>query len=143
MNVTSAFLEALAGPDWHQRAACRGTGPDLFFADGAGDHSAEAKAVCRGCVARPQCLEAGLDNNERYGVWGGYTDKELQKIRQRRRWLRDRGHLQTATPADIADTPVDVDVEPDVEVDAWRQAAVDALDDQDVNLKYASWPTAS
>ena len=44
--------------------------PELFFAESPQDVEA-AKALCRGCRARPDCLEGALERREPWGVWGG------------------------------------------------------------------------
>lgn len=74
-------------PDWHQRAACRGLDPELFFPL-AGHDAKEAKAVCRTCPVKEPCYEAGRD--EYFGVWGGTTRKERQ--------MAELGHLTGRVP---------------------------------------------
>ncbi|WP_046470332.1 WhiB family transcriptional regulator [Allosalinactinospora lopnorensis] len=44
--------------------------PDLFFAEAPADVEA-AKAVCRQCPVREQCLADALERREPWGVWGG------------------------------------------------------------------------
>lgn len=77
-----------ARPAWQSRAACLDTHPSLFFPTGKGAelHQASklAKAVCRGCCVRLDCLEAALDRGEKFGIWGGLTPKERQDIRRLR-----------------------------------------------------------
>lgn len=79
-------------PEWHDRAACRGLGPDLFFA-GPGEPGNQvvlgAKSVCESCPVRVECREAG--RFEKYGVWGGQTYDEQRKLRraERQRVRRD------------------------------------------------------
>ena len=43
--------------------------------------SSAAKRVCRSCPVRAECLEFALDNGESWGIWAGYTDMELRRIR--------------------------------------------------------------
>lgn len=73
-------------PDWHDKASCRGTDPDLFFpeqVEGGGTATARrAKMACAPCPVRAECLEAGLW--ERHGIWGGMTYKERRAERARR-----------------------------------------------------------
>lgn len=49
----------------------------------------EAKAVCAGCAVREQCLEFALTNGEKFGIWGGLSERERRRIRRER--ARDRG----------------------------------------------------
>jgi WhiB family redox-sensing transcriptional regulator len=65
-------------------AACADTTyPDDFF-PGKWDSGAEAKAICRRCEERPACLKWALDNNEQHGIWAGYSEAELRKMRRNR-----------------------------------------------------------
>lgn len=49
---------------------CREQDPEVFFAESPQDVE-YAKAVCRDCPVRPQCLAAALERREPWGVWGG------------------------------------------------------------------------
>lgn len=76
---------------WRRRAACRGEDPEVFFAPDLegpphGRYLAErdrrwrdAKAVCRRCPVRADCLDAALASGE-VGVWGGTTDEERRRL---------------------------------------------------------------
>lgn len=72
-------------PTWHTRAACRGLDPDVFFPE-RGEPVREAKAICATCPVQSQCLAHAIDNVERWGVWGGTTDRQRIAIRKARRW---------------------------------------------------------
>lgn len=76
-----------ARPSWHQHAACRGLDPALFFV-GRGGPSEPAKEVCASCPVRAECLDAGLDPQELWGVWGGKSGLERNWIRKQRRQER-------------------------------------------------------
>jgi WhiB family redox-sensing transcriptional regulator len=76
-------------PKWTEHANCRGVAADLFF-PARGDSVEEAKAVCRGCTVRAQCLEYALVNVEKYGVWGGLSERERRRIRTARARARSR-----------------------------------------------------
>ena len=60
---------------WQERANCLGVDPDLFFPE-RGASTREAKAVCRGCEVRVDCLEYALANGEKFGIWGGMSERE-------------------------------------------------------------------
>lgn len=73
--------------EWLDAAACKGHATDLWFAE-RGDNEREtkaAKAICAGCPVKDQCLEAALTDNERFGIWGGYTERERRRIKRKRR----------------------------------------------------------
>jgi WhiB family redox-sensing transcriptional regulator len=68
------------------RAACRDTDPQLFYSDNKGDKQ-DAKAICRGCDIRNECLEYALGFDDRWGVWGGLEAGERWELLKRRRAL--------------------------------------------------------
>lgn len=69
---------------WKQQGACAGMNPDLFFPE-RGDDTREAKKVCATCTVRAECLQYSLDNHERFGLWGGKSERERRRIRRRER----------------------------------------------------------
>ncbi len=68
---------------WQDYANCLGVDPDLFFPE-RGASTREAKEVCRGCVVREDCLEYALANGEKFGIWGGLSERERRRIRRQR-----------------------------------------------------------
>jgi WhiB family transcriptional regulator, redox-sensing transcriptional regulator len=71
--------------DWRDRAACRRRGVPLgAFFPGRGGWSRPAKELCAGCPVRSECLAFAIDNDIRYGIWGGLS------ITERRRLVRQR-----------------------------------------------------
>ena len=77
---------------WQGQANCMGVDPDLFFPE-RGASTREAKEVCRGCVVREDCLEYALANGEKFGIWGGLSERERRKIRRRRAMERRTGAI--------------------------------------------------
>ena len=43
----------------------------------------EAKRVCLTCDVRNECLEYALQNDERFGIWGGLSERERRKLKKR------------------------------------------------------------
>ncbi|MFI5041095.1 MAG: WhiB family transcriptional regulator [Acidimicrobiales bacterium] len=76
--------------DWKSKANCMGVDPDLFFPE-RGMSTREAKEVCRGCVVREDCLEYALANGEKFGIWGGLSERERRRIRRARAMVRRGG----------------------------------------------------
>jgi len=74
-------------PGWQDYANCLGVDPDLFFPE-RGASTREAKEVCRGCVVRADCLEYALDNGEKFGIWGGMSERERRRLRRQRALAR-------------------------------------------------------
>ena len=75
---------------WQDEANCMGVDPDLFFPE-RGASTREAKEVCRGCVVRVECLEYALANGEKFGIWGGMSERERRRIRRARAQARRAG----------------------------------------------------
>lgn len=61
--------------DWQKHGLCRGVEPEVFFPVSEED-AWRAKEICTGCAVQESCLVYSLHNRERYGVWGGITEKE-------------------------------------------------------------------
>ena len=68
-------------PAWQAQALCAQTGADFFFPE-PGSSVREAKRICGMCEMRSACLEYALANDERFGVWGGLSEKERLAIRR-------------------------------------------------------------
>jgi WhiB family redox-sensing transcriptional regulator len=65
--------------EWMESASCAGVDSAIFFVD-EGRSVARARSVCRACPVRQDCLDYALTNGERYGVWGGLTERERCKV---------------------------------------------------------------
>ena len=72
---------------WQEYSNCLGVDPDLFFPE-RGASTKEAKAVCKGCVVREDCLENALQNGAKFGIWGGMSERERRRIRRQRALAR-------------------------------------------------------
>lgn len=68
-------------PAWQEQAICAQTDPDAFFPEKGGT-TREAKRVCAGCEVKDECLQHALDNDERYGVWGGLSERERRSVKR-------------------------------------------------------------
>lgn len=70
---------------WQEDAACRTVDSELFFPPmGASRREVraaerQAKNLCFECPVRAECLEAALEADERYGVWGGMSARERRR----------------------------------------------------------------
>jgi WhiB family redox-sensing transcriptional regulator len=74
-------LARLAGQrgDWRDLALCAQTDPDSFFPE-KGESAEPAKRVCAACEVRAECLQDALDRGERFGVWGGLSERERRAL---------------------------------------------------------------
>jgi WhiB family transcriptional regulator, redox-sensing transcriptional regulator len=69
-------------PDWQERALCAQTDPEAFFPEKGGS-TREAKRICLGCEVRAECLEYALAHDERFGIWGGLSERERRRLKRR------------------------------------------------------------
>ena len=67
---------------WQERALCAQTDPEAFFPEKGGS-TREAKRVCLTCDVRGECLEYALAHDERFGIWGGLSERERRKLKKR------------------------------------------------------------
>jgi len=82
--VEGGMLPLVGDRQWQDQANCLGVDPDLFFPE-RGASTREAKEVCRGCVVKQDCLEFALANGEKFGIWGGLSERERRKLRRKQR----------------------------------------------------------
>lgn len=66
-----------------EQANCIGRDPNIFFPEQRDWATMNlAKAICKECVVKEECLELNLD--ESVGVYGGTSARERQRIRRQR-----------------------------------------------------------
>ncbi|MEU4348274.1 WhiB family transcriptional regulator [Streptomyces sp. NPDC023838] len=58
---------------------CAQTDPEIFYPE-TGVTCRTAKAICMACDARAACLEYALTRGERFGVWGGLSERERRHL---------------------------------------------------------------
>jgi WhiB family redox-sensing transcriptional regulator len=58
---------------WQERALCAQTDPEAFFPE----------KVCLSCDVRSECLEYALAHDERFGIWGGLSERERRRLKRR------------------------------------------------------------
>ena len=75
---------------WVLAANCRGR-THLFFSPDDSETRADrrhrealAKQVCQECAVRVTCLEEAFKSDERFGIWGGMTERERRAARRSR-----------------------------------------------------------
>jgi WhiB family redox-sensing transcriptional regulator len=81
----AVLAEVFAGPEdpgWQERALCAQTDPEAFFPEKGGS-TREAKRICTTCEVRSECLEYALEHDERFGIWGGLSERERRRLKRR------------------------------------------------------------
>lgn len=66
---------------WQARALCAQTDPEAFFPEKGGS-TREAKRVCLACEVRVECLDYALAHDERFGIWGGLSERERRRLKR-------------------------------------------------------------
>jgi WhiB family redox-sensing transcriptional regulator len=66
---------------WQEEALCAQTDPEAFFPEKGGS-TREAKRICVGCDVKAECLEYALASDERFGIWGGLSERERRRLKR-------------------------------------------------------------
>lgn len=69
---------------WEARARCLGTDPEAFYPE-KGKPTTGARGICAKCPVATECLEAALERNDQWGVFGGKSLRQRNQIRKQRR----------------------------------------------------------
>ncbi|GAB4988893.1 hypothetical protein MAHJHV61_36990 [Mycobacterium avium subsp. hominissuis] len=69
---------------WQEQALCKEADPEQFFPE-KGGATTNAKKLCKACPVRGECLEYALSHDERFGIWGGLSERERRRLKPRRR----------------------------------------------------------
>lgn len=83
------FSQLLLNNPWDKKANCLGIESELFFPE-RGASTKEAKEVCKGCVVKEPCLEFALAHTEKFGIWGGTSERERRRLRRQRALARSK-----------------------------------------------------
>lgn len=77
---------------WISESVCSETDPEAFFPEKGGSIK-DAKRICwNSCPVREDCLQYALTNDERFGVWGGYSEKERRRLKRGEVFTPSEGH---------------------------------------------------
>jgi WhiB family redox-sensing transcriptional regulator len=66
---------------WMAFGLCAETDPEAFFPEKGGS-ARPAKQVCAGCPVGALCLDYALRTDQRFGIWGGKSERERRKLKQ-------------------------------------------------------------
>jgi len=69
--------------DWHQEGWCYGHNNDVMYPDTNAGQKEIKKACELLCPVQTECLNSALERDERWGVWGGTTERERERIRRK------------------------------------------------------------
>jgi WhiB family transcriptional regulator, redox-sensing transcriptional regulator len=87
MRTRHTTTQPMADPwAWQKRGVCRGRAHFFFYEDGdriggpPRHRELRARQLCEQCPVRAQCAAYALRLPEPYGIWGGFTEAERQRI---------------------------------------------------------------
>lgn len=95
---------------WQEQGSCRDMDDSLFFHPPNERGLARirrdraAKAICARCSVRIECADYAIRSREPYGVWGGLTEEDRERIYARiaiAEYPRARGQGADMCAADI------------------------------------------
>lgn len=66
---------------WMAEAKCLDADPEAFFPEKGGS-TREAKRICSSCAVQQDCLQWALANDERFGIWGGMSERERRRLKR-------------------------------------------------------------
>ncbi len=81
LNAVLGIAEEPDANDWMLEARCLDADPEAFFPEKGGS-TREAKRICAACPVREECLEYALENDERFGIWGGLSERERRRAKR-------------------------------------------------------------
>ena len=64
---------------WSEKALCAQVSPEAFFPEKGGS-TREAKKLCMACEVRTECLDYAMVHGERFGIWGGLSERERARL---------------------------------------------------------------
>lgn len=64
---------------WSKKALCATLNPEAFFPEKGGS-TREAKKICMSCDVRLECLDYAMTHGERFGIWGGLSEREREQL---------------------------------------------------------------
>lgn len=80
-TALSSWQHAGAAPEWHTESPpCAGADPDAWHTRSPYPPRYVTE-TCRGCPFRRDCLADALAWGPEFGVWGGYTARQVRRMR--------------------------------------------------------------
>jgi len=64
--------------NWAPLSSCWAVDVGTMFPRSHAQEKSVAEEICTTCPVTRQCLKLALVNQEDYGIWGGYSSKEIQ-----------------------------------------------------------------
>lgn len=84
LRVLWGVVEGDEDMSWQHKALCSQTDPEAFFPEKGGS-TRDAKRVCARCEVRQECLQWAIEHDERFGIWGGMSERERRRYKKEHR----------------------------------------------------------
>jgi WhiB family redox-sensing transcriptional regulator len=83
VSALDDILAVTTNPDneWRDKALCAQIDPEMWFPEKGGS-TREAKKICQLCEVRMECLAYAMDRDERFGVFGGLSERERRRLKR-------------------------------------------------------------
>jgi WhiB family transcriptional regulator, redox-sensing transcriptional regulator len=81
--LARTLLAAAEKTSWMDHAACSEIGDDALWFPEKGQNLRNAKRICQACEVRAECLEYALAHDERWGIWGGLSERQRRSMKRR------------------------------------------------------------
>jgi WhiB family transcriptional regulator, redox-sensing transcriptional regulator len=78
-GAAGPLLEAEEDLSWQDAALCAQSDAEAWFPEKGGSIR-QPKMICRACPVRDECLDYALEHGERFGIWGGLTERERRPL---------------------------------------------------------------
>ncbi len=81
-----------------EKANCLGTNSEFFF-PGRGEGSRKQREICECCAVKIECQDDGLVSGQKFGIWGGLSERDRRQIRRQRSKARKIAQSEDAIEA--------------------------------------------
>jgi len=75
------LMDSAFTSDWESAALCAQTDPEEFYPE-RGGNAKVPKRICSACPVRDECLAYALATDERFGIWGGLSERERRNLQK-------------------------------------------------------------
>ena len=93
--MANVEFEHINNHQWQDNAECSNHPHEVFFIE-MGESARPAKSICSECSVSFDCLLDSLQFGDRYGIFGGYTERERRVVKREWRHFIDEGHTSRA-----------------------------------------------
>ena len=94
MSQATCIVVVMTNTSWKKQAKCRGVDTAIFMPDDtntlAGERKRLALTYCNACPVKQECLLYAIDNNITVGIYGGTTNLDRRRYKNRMKNKHDK-----------------------------------------------------